>query len=134
MKIIVCFDGSENSKRALEKTMDLFKPLKPKLMLSMVSEIPSSFSADAIERGIAYDKKVFSEALELVKKQGMDVEPLFFEERGDARHMIMNEIKSKSPDLVVFGKRGRGRLEEMIMGSVSSYFVRHAPCPVLVIH
>ena len=35
-------------------------------------------------------------------------------------------------DLIIIGKRGLGRIKGMIMGSVSSYVVSEAPCPVLV--
>lgn len=136
MKIMVSFDGSENSNRAIDRVVEFFKASKPTIILTMISEIPSgfgSYSGEAIERGIDHDRKVFNEATDRLKNIGLDVDPVF-EAEGDARHMIMKVIKSKSPDLVVFGKRGRGRLAEMLLGSVSEYYVRHAPCPVLVIH
>jgi len=36
-------------------------------------------------------------------------------------------------DLLVIGARGRGVLAALLLGSVASYCVRHAPCPVLVV-
>jgi nucleotide-binding universal stress UspA family protein len=36
-------------------------------------------------------------------------------------------------DLIVVGSHGRGLIARAFLGSVSSYIVSHAPCPVLVV-
>ena len=36
-------------------------------------------------------------------------------------------------DLIVVGSHGRGLIARTFLGSVSSYIVSHAPCPVLVV-
>ncbi|MGH3524333.1 MAG: universal stress protein [Mycobacterium sp.] len=41
---------------------------------------------------------------------------------------------SKEATMMVVGSRGHGRLRRSLMGSVSSALVRHAHCPVAVIH
>ncbi len=35
--------------------------------------------------------------------------------------------------LIVMGSRGRGRMQRVLLGSVSDSVVRHAHCPVLVV-
>lgn len=35
---------------------------------------------------------------------------------------------------IVIGSRGRGGLKRALLGSVSDHVVRHAPCPVVVVH
>ena len=37
-------------------------------------------------------------------------------------------------DLIVVGRRGRSTIARAVMGSVSRSVVRHAPCPVVVVH
>lgn len=41
---------------------------------------------------------------------------------------------AKDADMIVVGSRGHGRLERLVLGSVSSGLVRHARCSVAVIH
>ena len=41
---------------------------------------------------------------------------------------------AEGADLLVVGSHGRGVIARTLLGSVSDYVVRHAPCPVLVVH
>ena len=52
--------------------------------------------------------------------------------RGRAASVIVDQAREMDADLVVVGHRGLGRWESMLLGSVSSEVVDHAPCPVLV--
>jgi len=41
--------------------------------------------------------------------------------------------RAKGADLLVVGSRGHGGFAGMLLGSVSSHVVQHAPCPVVVV-
>jgi nucleotide-binding universal stress UspA family protein len=51
---------------------------------------------------------------------------------GRAATAIVAEAASFGADLLVVGHRGHGRIQTMLLGSVSTEVVDHAPCPVLV--
>jgi nucleotide-binding universal stress UspA family protein len=59
----------------------------------------------------------------------------------DVRRTVADEHKpgpflverSKDADLLVVGSRGRGSVGSMLLGSVSTYCVDHAECPVVVL-
>lgn len=52
---------------------------------------------------------------------------------GDPAESIVAAAEAENVDLVVVGTHGRGAIGRMILGSVSEYVVRKAPCPVFVV-
>jgi nucleotide-binding universal stress UspA family protein len=51
----------------------------------------------------------------------------------DAPAKVLLEI-AKGADLLVVGSRGRAGFAGLLLGSVSTACVSHAPCPVVVVH
>jgi nucleotide-binding universal stress UspA family protein len=52
--------------------------------------------------------------------------------RGRPASALLEEAAALQPDLIVIGSRGHGPLATVLVGSVSTEVVDHAPCPVLV--
>jgi nucleotide-binding universal stress UspA family protein len=52
---------------------------------------------------------------------------------GDPAEKIIEAIQLKQIDMVVVGRRGRGRLEGLILGSVSQKLASLAPCVVTIV-
>ncbi|ESQ45084.1 hypothetical protein EUTSA_v10010778mg [Eutrema salsugineum] len=52
---------------------------------------------------------------------------------GDAREKLVDAVKELKLDSIVMGNRGLSALQRIIMGSVSSFVIQHAPCPVTVV-
>jgi nucleotide-binding universal stress UspA family protein len=46
---------------------------------------------------------------------------------------IMTYATDAAIDIIVMGTHGRGRMAQLLMGSVAERIVRSAPCPVLVV-
>jgi nucleotide-binding universal stress UspA family protein len=61
------------------------------------------------------------------------IEQLIVEGTGNAGTALCARAAESAFDLIVVGSHGRGLIARAFMGSVSSYIVSHAPCPVLVI-
>jgi len=133
MKIMFCYDGSEISHKALEKTLEYFGPMKPEIMIMSVAEQPLDASMENEEIFEEWKRKRHFEVREeadWVADRGFEVDVVLAV--GDAREMIIETIARKNPDLVVIGRRGISEMKRMILGSVSAYIVRHAERPVLV--
>ena len=54
-------------------------------------------------------------------------------EVGSPGPAILSVAKKNNADLIVMGSRGLGPLKGLFMGSVSSFVVTHAACPVMIV-
>lgn len=52
---------------------------------------------------------------------------------GDAAEMVLAVAKEHHADVIVLGKRGRGRLAGLLLGSTSQKVAMSAPCTVIVV-
>jgi nucleotide-binding universal stress UspA family protein len=115
-KIVVGYDGSEASRRALDAAADL---VGYGSTLSVVtvrnSDVGRSASTDARAR-----------------LQTRHVEAQYHEPVGEPAEELVETATRLGADLVVVGRRNRTPLRALL-GSVSSRVVRRAPCDVLVV-
>jgi nucleotide-binding universal stress UspA family protein len=144
MRILLATDGS----RAADQARDLVAalPWREGGRVRIVSVAPTRTDllgvpwvvdvqpdADRIEDEAL---RVHRDALETAQREissarlDVVIEPILV--RGRAASAIVEEARSMPADLIVVGHRGHGRWESMLLGSVSSEVVDHAPCPVLV--
>lgn len=133
MKIMICYDGSEGSHRAMEQTVSYFKALSPEIILVTVVEPPLDASLENEEvferwRNNRHDELM--DASKWIAEHGLEVDAILAV--GDPRKMLIDAIDKKSPDLVVAARRGKTEMEKMILGSVSAFLVRHSSKPMLI--
>lgn len=135
MKIMVCHDGSGNAQKALDQAVDLFKAVKPEIII--VSVVEGASDASMINEELFDNQKAERrEQLKLVADRlaGCCCDVDLILATGDARKMLLEAVNQKNPDILVIGKRGGGVIKDMVLGSVSAYLIRHAKCPVMVFH
>ncbi|KAL8470675.1 hypothetical protein ACS0TY_033298 [Phlomoides rotata] len=56
-----------------------------------------------------------------------------FTEVGNPKEVILNAVEKLKIQLLVVGNHGRGAVQRAFLGSVSSFCVHNAKCPVLVV-
>jgi nucleotide-binding universal stress UspA family protein len=129
----VGFDGSPEAWRAAEWAADLAKRSGASLQL-LAAQTQLMFGS--VVAGGAYGTKtvnqVMAEQLQSETEQlavALSAESRVF--RGEAGKALVEH--SEPLDLLVLGSRGYGPLKSVLLGSVSSYVMRHAGCPVLVV-
>ncbi len=52
---------------------------------------------------------------------------------GDPRGALLDEARREKVDLIVVGSHGRSGVAKLVLGSVASHIMTHAPCSVLVV-
>jgi universal stress protein A len=82
---------------------------------------------DRLDKG----KVLLAAAADKLRKAGFTVETLLSE--GDVRSAIIDNAAEKKADLIVVGSHGRKGLDRFLMGSVSEFVARHAPCSVEIV-
>jgi nucleotide-binding universal stress UspA family protein len=133
MKMIVAYDGSETSRRALERAAELAGTESQIVVVSVATAvIGGARSAGVAEEGVlGRASGALGEAHAWLKAKGIVAEMV--EAMGDPGHEIVEAAKRASADLVVVGSHDRNVLERLFLGSVSSDVIHHAPCDVLVV-
>ena len=140
-KVLLATDGSEDADRALAIALDLVKALNGNLVIATVSE--DNFSAKQLEElsrlGIAegdaleeLSRRIVVRAKELAHKHGItNVKTSILV--GDPADMIIDIAQREQVDAIVVGRRGRGRLSGLLLGSVSQKLASLAACVIIIV-
>ena len=136
-KILVAIDGSEISRRAFSRAVELAKQNKAELHViyviesGIVSPAPVDTTWELIyERFEKEGHHIIAELVENANQQGVNVEPHIA--AGPAEDTII-EISTKiDADLIVVGSLGKAKLDRLLLGSVSSYVVNYGKTNSLI--
>jgi nucleotide-binding universal stress UspA family protein len=136
--ILVPIDGSKHSQRALERALYLAELCQAKIGLLYVIDLASQVSSfEQVSLG-GYIPDNIKEAGRVILNEALKQVPHTlktenFLEIGVPTEFIVNFCQENNYDLIVMGSRGRGTIKQLLLGSVSSYVLYHATCPVLVV-
>jgi len=140
MQILVATDGSRGGDRAVVVAAELAKDTGSALSIMTVGGNISRSSLRELTRaeGNLGDtlELISNQILEQAKKRAsrLGVSQIKLHSAwGDAAEVIIETARPEKTDLVVVGRRGRGRLAGLLLGSVSQKVVSLAPCKVMVV-
>lgn len=151
-KILVPLDGSEHSLKALDIAIQIAGRFKGKLTLIHVYSVtvmpvmvpePATLTGPSVpimssaeiskiaDSARDAGNRVLSDGEEKARAEGVDVEKVLVE--GHVVHEIVRTAKEGEFDLVVIGARGRSKIRELLLGSVTDGVIHHGAIPVLVV-
>ena len=133
--ILVPFDNSPNSKRALSNAIKI--ALLSQSTVSLVHVISYHGAMAKIVQPykgkmISHVKQFLKDAKHLAFKEGLFVEQYVL--HGNPSEEIMNLMKKEKFDLVVMGRRGTTKLTGPSLGSVSNTLVQNSKVSVLIVN
>ena len=134
--ILVPFDGSEFSKRALGRAIDLAKSEGAKLTVLYVipryEEMVEFFRTGSIERSLrAAAEKVVESAQKIASDRGVQAAAEIGE--GHAADEIVRRVSELANGLVVMGTHGWKGVSKAIVGSTTNRVITYSTTPVLVV-
>jgi nucleotide-binding universal stress UspA family protein len=131
MRILVGYDGSDVSRRALVHAAELVGRGGEVDVINVIAAQPVSSRVDALGDGERRrQRSLLREARSLLGE--WDVRMGAVRAVGDPTTEIRAAAEDSGARVIVVG-RGNG-VRRLIKGSVSTRLVRHAPCDVLVVH
>jgi nucleotide-binding universal stress UspA family protein len=148
---LIAFDGSAAAREAVAATAVLLKPRatlvltvwEPALAHAAMAPSPDVAITPAVDPStlLAFDEALRSQAervsndgAELARALGLDAKPLAMADVRDIARTIVEVAREHKAAAIVVGSRGLSGLRARLEGSTSKVVVKHAPCPVVVVH
>jgi nucleotide-binding universal stress UspA family protein len=135
--ILVAYDGSEHSRKALDSAVKIAQCFHGKLLiLYAFDRVPIVLGDDEtarfIERALNKGREMLAEATLQLRNTGLEFSTDTVE--GPAAEAILRIALLEDCDLIVMGSRGLGMVQGLLLGSVSYRVLHHATIPVLIVH
>lgn len=135
-KILVAYDGSPGSQKALEWAVMLAGTHKSDVVVAAVVKPPEfSPTIDEVDEfyidGEKHFRPLLDKAVEYGENLGVSIQSIIL--RGHPAESIVRHAHDRRFDLIVMGTRGIGGFKNLIIGSVAQKVVTYAKTPVLVV-
>jgi nucleotide-binding universal stress UspA family protein len=134
--LLVPFDGSEQSKKALSRACELAKVDAAEVSVLYVipryEEMMDFFKTDAIKKSLFQEaEKIVETAKSLAAGLGMEIKAVVQE--GNAADKIVEIAGTMKHDLIVAGTHGWRGVNKALLGSTAERVIAYANCPILIV-
>jgi nucleotide-binding universal stress UspA family protein len=142
IRLLIGVDGSQQAAATLTEISKRSWPASTEAQVLAIQEILVPMNAERIAIGERVYEKVnqdeyfrmkhiAKEAAAELQSAGLTASPVVLE--GDPKHVVVEHARDWGATTIYVGARGLGRVEGLLLGSVSSAVVAHAPCTVEVV-
>jgi nucleotide-binding universal stress UspA family protein len=147
MMILLCYDGSEDARAAIEHAGKLFADQQVTLLtiwepfLQIISRTPVGFGMapglpDSQQLDDASQQRageLAAEGIELAQSAGLKAEAKTAAQQTTVARAILAEAEEIGADAIVMGSRGLTGVKSLLLGSVSHEVIQHADRTVVVV-
>ncbi|KUO77935.1 MAG: hypothetical protein APF81_03985 [Desulfosporosinus sp. BRH_c37] len=137
-RILVSIDSSTLSRRTLTLALELAQNTGAKLTVLYVNQI-TLFYYGALGPGselVPFENHDYGEDILNAILADLAIRFDFISKRiatGNPSQLIVTVAVEEKADIIVMGNRGFGLLMGLLLGSVSRFVIKNAPCPVLIV-
>lgn len=135
-KILVGYDGSEQSNKAVDVALSLADCIDSTVLVFAVARPPEPSTSVELQAVLDDAREHFEDAFKKImeKASGHDLNVTTAMAVGHPAQQIIHRAETDRIDLIVLGRKGRSQIARMMLGSVSERVLRYAHCPVMVVH
>jgi nucleotide-binding universal stress UspA family protein len=135
-RILVATDGGAASSGAEQAAIDLARRFAASLVAVTVIDPtrlrrPGGLFHTRVDQIRSDRTGALSGLVERARREGVEAQFLIWE--GEPGASVLEAAGAEGADVIVVGSHARGPVGRLLLGSVSSYVVRHAAAPVIVV-
>jgi nucleotide-binding universal stress UspA family protein len=142
-KLVVAFDGSEDSIRAVQMASVIASKFNSKVTIVHVYNVPivtygGVTGPPPVDYGALRNtakssgETILSRGVEIASKAGLTADGQLVESPSIVEGLV-TLAEEQEASLIIVGTRGMTGIKRLVLGSVSSGLVSHARCPVMVV-
>jgi nucleotide-binding universal stress UspA family protein len=142
--ILICYDGSPDSRAAIERAGELlggraailtvWEPIVEVMARTGAARFAVAVDVEKIDSDTEQEaRERAEEGVEHARKAGFDPEPRVRPVDTTIAQAILSEANDVDASVVVLGTRGLTGLKSLLLGSVSHAVLQHADRPVMVV-
>ena len=150
--VLIAYDGSAAARRAVADAAKLLgsrqmlvvtvweaglayaTPIMPPNGMMIAPEVDPRVALDVDRELHRHAERVSREGAELARSLGVDAKPVAVPDDGDIPRTILHVARERQAAAIVVGSRGLSGLRARLEGSTSKGLLKHASCPVVVVH
>jgi nucleotide-binding universal stress UspA family protein len=131
-RILIAYDGSHVSRRALDRVTTYMKTAEV-AVVTVARPIyrDPRYTGYADPKDEEEQRQLLFAAREVLERAG--IAPTGFAPIGDPPHEILGAAKAFGAELIVIGARSVGTIGRFVLGSVSTKVMHEADCDVLIV-
>lgn len=131
-QILLPYDGSDHSKKALDKALDMLDENDELIVLYVIpAALIKEFENIDPDISRAKAHEMVNKAIEIAVARGKSATGLVKE--GDVSEVIINFASEIQASLIVIGSMGISKIGRFSLGSVAERVTRHSDRPVLIV-
>jgi nucleotide-binding universal stress UspA family protein len=151
--LLIAYDGSDAARRAIRETAELFgsrdvlvvtvwepglaydATTLPNAGMEMAPMPLDVEEAHELEHNFRVQaRRTAEEGAELAGSVGLQAQALVVADESNVANAIVEQAQTLGVAAIIVGSRGLTGLRARLEGSTSNAVLKHAPCPVVVVH
>lgn len=133
-KIIIPFDFSDDSYYVV-KCLQNLPGVREVILLHVIRSVQMNMRSDWVNPDVDYARLRLEEVRKAIEFPRSRIHAIIEEISGEnIAEVIIRRAKAEAPSVIMMGRRGKGVIETLILGSVASDLLRYGTTSLMLVH